>query len=326
METGCARLPVLTSIFGGRCAIKFAIAIVQTKSVIRVEPNVFRTTGTRQITLIFRYASPKAVTQTLSDTSASLWYFIDDDVWAFGSGDGLPSDYVKRQIQFRRLTADALIAKSVRLLSSSKRILDRFPDTDGAIVPPALVHRLPSLDHHDREPGDPFDIVFSGTRSHLDDFKTIELPLRACLQENPHWRLTTFLGRHAPRGLRLPNARHLKPMEWQAYRRFVSRNRFHLALCPLQATDFNAARSASRLLDSAAFGAAPAYSPVPPYGRLFATLGTPFHPETLQECLHACAESPETTRVKAEKTAQKAADIGSRQKQRSFWFEQFSFG
>ena len=260
----------------------------------------------------------------LADGDTRLWYFIDDDLWAPGLGDDLPRDYVKRLGKLRQFTADPIIGKAVRVLSPSKRILARFPNKPGTIVPPALVHRLPALKHHVRKPDDRLDIVFSGTRSHLGDFLTIELPLRECLLQNPHWRLTTFLGRHAPCELRLSNARHLDPMDWSTYREFVSQNRFHVALCPLLQTDFNAARSATRLLDSAAFGATPVYSPVPPYDHILATGGISFQPATLQECLCFCAENPKFTRAQAQKIALKAEDIGSLTRQRKFWLEHFS--
>ncbi|MEM6464242.1 MAG: hypothetical protein AAF724_20235 [Pseudomonadota bacterium] len=62
-------------------------------------------------------------------------------------------------------------------------------------------------------------------------------------------------------------------------------------------SDFNAARSATWLLNVAAFGASVDYLSVPLYDRLFATLGIPFQPEILRECLCACADNPATNRA-----------------------------
>lgn len=292
--------------------------------IIRLEPNVFRAIGRDNTTLVFRTPSRQLQAQILADEDTELWFFIDDDLWAAGPADGLPCDYSKRLIELRHRTAEPLIERSKILVTSSQRILDRFPCKAGLIVPPALVYDLPRLDHHNRRPGDAFDIVFSGTRSHLSDLMAIAKPLQNCLWRNPQWRLTTFLGSHAPRSLRLRNARHLDPMDWPDYRRFVSHNRFHVALCPLRPTAFNAARSATRLLDNAAFGSATVYSEVAPYDRLFESCGRSVGEssrshDALEDCLHSYEANPSSARAHARLTARRATIMGAPRRQQDLW-------
>jgi len=287
---------------------------------IRLEPNVVRSTGQPSLTLIFRYVSSNLQMRLLAGTGERVWFFIDDDIWAIDPDARLPTGYRRRLETYRRCMAEPLIARAERVLSPSERILRRFPEIPGSKVPPALVYSLPDLDHHNRLPNGRFDMIFSGTRSHLADLEMIVGPLRKALQANPHWRLTTFLGRHAPDELRLANARHLSPMNWQAYRSFVADHRFHVALCPLRPTAFNAARSTTRLFDNAAFGATVLYTPNPPYDAIFrGELGLPFDVSQLRETLEACARDPVATRRHAFALAEAARSIDGGDFQRSFF-------
>ncbi|HZV11029.1 MAG TPA: hypothetical protein VFF94_14810, partial [Novosphingobium sp.] len=56
-----------------------------------------------------------------------------------------------------------------------------------------------------------------------------------------------------------PRARRQQPMAWPEYRRWLARQRFHLALYPLLDNGFDRARSASKLAEHAVAGAVGVY-------------------------------------------------------------------
>lgn len=235
-----------------------------------IEPNVVSiNTSSESITLIFRYLSPSLQYYLLSGSRKRIWMFMDDNLDAIDQRNGLPSDYVTKLRFYRENTFKPIIRKSERLITSSSQLARSNQSIAVSIVNPALIYELPTLEHHSRSKFEPFKLVFPGSRAHLDGLASIAGVLTGLLRRNRHWHLTTFLGNFVPSSLKLPNTSHLKPMAWLQYQKFVGRNRFHVALCPMVPSDFNQSRSQTKLLDVAAFGAAGLYARVPPYSNWF---------------------------------------------------------
>src|SRR5690606_36051527 len=114
----------------------------------------------------------------------------------------------------------------------------------------------------------PLTVLFAGTRSHREDLASIATPLARFLQNHPDCAFETFLGRHAPRELWLPNARHRAPRAWSEYRHVLRTRRFHLVLAHTQPTALSTDRSVSKMLEFACCGAAPVYGDGVPFRRL----------------------------------------------------------
>ncbi|NNF79533.1 MAG: glycosyltransferase [Rhizobiales bacterium] len=102
----------------------------------------------------------------------------------------------------------------------------------------------------------------------MADLTLISGQLADLLRGNEAFHLTTFLGVQVPRELQLPNSAHHVPQSWAHYRETIAAWRFHIGLAPMRPTRFNQARSATRLLDHAAFGAAGLYSDTLPFSPL----------------------------------------------------------
>ncbi len=222
----------------------------------RVEPNVF-VRGKKL--LIVRHWSGKTRQLLRDRPDLEVVYLIDDDIWELDGQAQLPSAYRARLGRLRSDFEAQLAPRLSRLISPSPRILERFNHTATCRIEPGLIYELPGLEHHGSSE-QPFNIVFSATSSHLADLASVATEIARFLRGRTDVHLTTFLGGKAPVDLKLPNCSHQQPLSWEAFRATVPRFRFHAGIAPANPTSFNASRSATRVLDHAAFGAAGLYS------------------------------------------------------------------
>lgn len=189
-----------------------------------------------------------------------IHYLIDDDIWAGITDPNLPLAY--RQRLFRLVCGiSPVLRRAECVYVTSHTLQERFRHR-AKLIHPGLVEVPASLEHHDDRC---LRILFAGTRSHVRDLEAVADPLVRFLEQHRDCELHTFLGSHAPQQLRLPNAVHHPPQVWEAYRETLRNRRYHIGIVPALPTRFNAARSHNKILELAAFGAAPVYGS----GRLF---------------------------------------------------------
>lgn len=214
--------------------------------------------------VIVRYAGMAEIGLVQRLRPTKVFYVIDDDLFAAGPGDGLPADYRRRLISYRTEYLPKFLPLVTDVVAPSAAILARYPEKRHLRLDPSRCHAPGGLGHHDGPHG--FEIVLPGSRSHLRDITHLARALAAFLRAAPDAKLTTFLGTDAPKALSgLDNAKHLPPLDWPGYRRFVAENRFHVALTPSFNTAFNRARSVSKIHDHAGFGAASLFSKRAPF-------------------------------------------------------------
>ena len=144
------------------------------------------------------------------------------------------------------------------------------------------------------------------------------------MQRRPDIRLTSFLGKQAPDSLKgLKNARHREQKSWAAYRRFMAKSRFHLALAPYRETPFNRARSCNKILDHAAYGAAGLYSARPPLAD-YVTNGADGllladEPQQWTRAIEELLAAPDEMQRLARAGAQLAQKLGEPARAKAFW-------
>jgi polysaccharide export outer membrane protein len=229
--------------------------------ITRLSPTLFRCGSSA---VVVRYAHEAELRQLRTGGFRQVFLILDDNLAALGPGDGLPADYSSRLRAYRDGALAALRPLLSHVVAPSPDILADFPQQQQLLLAPASCHRPGALRHHEQA-GD-VDVVIASTRSHLADIASISEDLAGFFKARPGARLTTFLGRQAPRPLRaLANAQHLPSMSFLDYRQFVATHRFHVALAPARPTPFNLSRSISKLHDHAGFGAAGIYAAHPPY-------------------------------------------------------------
>lgn len=257
-----------------------------------------------------------------------IYLLIDDDLEGLDDAQELPADYRERMIKYRDGPFRQLCDMVTDVVAPSEHILRSYRRQRTLQLEPAQCHKLPELNHHS-DTGR-LEIVFAGTRSHLQDFEHVAVAMKDVLQRHPEARLTTFLKGHVPDFLKkLPNAVHLAPMGWQQYRSFVGLNKYHIAVAPALPTSFNRARSISKLHDHAALGAAGLYTRQAPFDRIVShgqtgvLLGN--DPGEWRETLFELAAKREKVRKIARGGQILSRTLGSRRRVRSFWQRELNF-
>lgn len=285
----------------------------------RLEANVFAC-GNKLV--VMRHWSEPTLSYLAENPGVELIYFIDDDLWSLGVQNDLPPAYLARLERLRADFEDQLRQKTKKVVSPSAQILSHFGDMQALKLDPAMIHPLAALDHHDDLEG-AVEMVFCATASHLADLGMLCDTLATLLKGSDRLRLTTFLGKQVPSILRLDTCTHLNPQTWAEYRQTVAGARFHIGLAPMHPTPFNTARSATRLLDHAALGAAGIYSDTDPFSSLVATgengLLVKAQPEAWGEAIMGLVEDRAACRWLAYGGQQLAERIGDPDRVRQFW-------
>lgn len=285
----------------------------------RVSPNSFLVPAPSPQLVVIRKQDPEARAFLACYPHTRAHYLIDDDIWSGISDPALPECYRARLLDLARETAAPLLSQADCVYVTSKALQERIP-RETSLIQPALTAPAASLEHHDETP---LTVLFAGTRSHREDLASIAAPLARFLQNRPDCTFETFLGRHAPRELRLPNARHHAPLAWDEYRHVLRSRRFHIGLAPARPTAFNTARSVSKMLEFASFGAAPVYGEGVPFRHLASGSGAAFTAEEFGGDWLALLESLHQDRTSLRRIASAnqvlAARLGDPQALRSFW-------
>ncbi len=294
----------------------------ETSPVQRIEPTVFLC-GNKL--LIARHWSGTTQKLLLDRPALAVIYLIDDDLWQLDEVDGLPTGYKARLARLRR-DFDAQLSNRVsKIISPSERILEALKTYDTGQLDPGLIYKLPLLEHHVSR-GPEFSVVFSATASHLADLVSVSDDLAGFFRRQPDAQLTTFLGNQAPNALQLPNCRHERPMSWNEFRAALPRFCFHAGIAPANPTSFNASRSASRVLDHAAFGAAGLYSsgsgPAEALTHGEDSLLVPSKPGAWAEALGRLYQDRNLCRSLAAAGQSRAREIGDLDRLRTFWIRE----
>jgi hypothetical protein len=227
----------------------------------RESANIFRRADRL---LIIRRDRPELIEQAL-DWPGPLIYLIDDDIDGAAKSPGLPVDYQARLAQFAENQYNSLLRRADTIVASSDVLAERLRADSrvrGNIVRMDPFWALPFADqsHFPSLANGVLDIVHLGTASHAGGLAAIAPGVITTLDQFPDTRFT-FVGSRGshPQLESHSQVRRLDVMSWQRYRRWLPRQRFHLALYPLHQTPFDAARSANKLFEHAIVGATGVY-------------------------------------------------------------------
>lgn len=322
-RVGNRQLPTSTMYFAEPLADCIGTRLDGRERPIRKVSNTVFTCG--DAVIVIRYMGPRLLPLLQERRFKWVYLVVDDDLYALHENDGLPADYRQRLIRYRDGVMQDLLDQVTHVVAPSERILARYRRKQAIKLDPAQCHMAGGLGHH--RGGKGLDVVFAGTRSHLLDLGFVAEEIAAFLKAQPEARLTTFLNGHAPKALRnLPNALHLPMMGWNRYRAFVAQNRFHVAIAPALDTDFNQARSVSKVHEHAAFGAAGIYSRQPPFSDIVddgrSGLLLPNEPQRWRNVLFELAGRRDTTEALAAEGQDLSRRLGDTLRVRNFWLEQ----
>lgn len=225
-------------------------------AVRRIGSNTFTIADTL---LLIRRDTPARMHDALS-WRGRVVYLVDDDIAAGGTCRHLPAEYRRRLARFHADWQLPLMERADMVVTTSPVLRSALePVANGTrLLHPFWPHQPAGLNHFAQ--GET-RLVHLGSGSHRRGLMQITPALLSTLDAEPDVRLTCFgrPGEH-PALERHPRVSMLRPMRWWRYRRWIARQRFHIALYPLTDSPFDAARSANKLAEHAIVGAAGIYS------------------------------------------------------------------
>ncbi len=285
----------------------------------RLGNNLFAA-GDRYVLL--RYASGAEIAHLQGAQVGRFFYVVDDDFGALAGDESLPAGYRRRIAAFTADVLPRILALEPEIVAPNRRLFAAMGRSEGHIVEPAHGVINDDFGHFDRM--NPLRLVFAGTRSHVADLADAAAGIAAFLDLNPQARLVTFLERYAPQPLdRHGQVDNRAALDWPHYKTVLTRERFHLALAPMRASAANLARSANKVNDHAAFGAAGLYGRIGPYcdrithGRDGLLVGD--GADDWQRALSELAAHPHRMRTIAQSGLQLARKRGNPLRLRQFW-------
>ncbi|NBC36902.1 hypothetical protein GTZ99_10065 [Novosphingobium sp. FSY-8] len=195
-------------------------------------------------------------------------YVMDDDFAAGAADPHLPRDYARRLGDFARDWLGPLLARADVVLAASDPLADRLGgagpwlrriDPVWGGTPADTAHYAPLA------AGGTLQIAHLGSASHGAALARVapavlRLLDRAAAGQIAPVRFTYMAAAPVSPALEHhPLARRIEPMTWSEYRRWIGRQRFHLALYPLLAGGLDGARSAAKLGEHGVCGAVGVY-------------------------------------------------------------------
>lgn len=301
--------------------IKSPLAVKSNCPISRIGPNCFLANNRA---VVIRYITEKEL-QTLHRLKVDkLFYIIDDDFQFLQDDNSLPEDYRRRLLNFSSNQLPKLLAITDAVVAPNDKILKSYSDKQTFFLHPSFTALCDDFSHF-KETGT-IKILFSGTRSHLNDLRMVEQTLSRICQKNPDVQLTTFLADHAPETLlNQPNIIHRKAKFWKSYRKILRTERFHIALTPHADTIFNQSRSINKLYDHAAFGAAGIYTDMPPLNQIIENGQSGLligHGATnWEQAINNLIQNISFAKQIAQNGASLAKKLGNHEVVRSFWME-----
>ncbi len=216
--------------------------------VKKIAPTVFASETTQ---LVFRH---DAGVPTGFSRPKTLYFM--DDYWH--PDQNLPWQYRQktkllehRAARFYMQSADWVGVSSENLHALLRQ---EYPDKATGVLHPFWSEPLADFNHFDQQT---LNICFLGARSHAGDLTLILPAIRAVLNQFPKAEFTLSKTHRLPADLAThKRVNHIPQMGWRDYRKWVVKQRFHIALYPLQKGPFNAARSTSKMTEHAIVGAA----------------------------------------------------------------------
>ena len=313
------RLPTTDLYFLNACGHRVRSWARPAAPVRALGPNSFSIGDTR---LVLRRDRVGVMRQALS-APGRLIYVIDDDIAGAAFSPELSEDYRRRLADLDRQFHAAAVARADTLVVSSDRlaeVLGAHPDVRR--LDPYWGIRFSDRDHlADLERGSSLRLVHLGSGSHRS-IAPLAATIAALLDRFPHVSFTHFGAQPLSAELdRHPRITRLQPMNWPRYRRWLHRQRFHIALYPLSDSPFDRARSINKLIEHAIVGAVGVY-PVDWHPAATLGEGAAFaarDPASWYEAVGGLLQNPAGLAPRAAQTALNLRHLDDSSIQRAFW-------
>jgi hypothetical protein len=275
--------------------------------------------------VLIRKDRPEVVAEALA-WRGRLAYMIDDDIAAALASEGLPERYRAKLARIDSEVHRPLLARADLVLVPSAELAARLAgETRGEVrqIDPCWAAPFADQAHFaSLAEGGTLRIAHLGSGSHATALATLAPAVLAMLEAEPLAHFTYVAARAIDPTLEThPRARRIEPKPWDEYRRWLPRQRFHLALYPLLREGFDRARSINKLAEHAIVGAAGLYpADWAPADRLGAgALRAPAQPGEWGAALHRAVAERGALAAAAAAAAQALADLQLAAQQRDLW-------
>jgi hypothetical protein len=276
--------------------------------------------------VLIRRDEPRLMEQAI-EWPGRLVYLVDDDVDGAARSPSLPAGYRERLARLSERYLDRLVRRADTIVVSSEPLLhlmqaDQRIATDIRLLDPFWDAPLAGQDHFASMSADAIEMIHLGTASHRGGLAAIVPAVVELLETFPNAHFS-YIGRKGdhPALDTCARARRIGPMSWGRYRRWLPKQRFHLALYPLEDTPFDRARSINKLIEHAIVGAVGVY---PEHWTLpgMTAGGTILAPTNLGNwgtCLRDAMANPMDLRQRAHRAASALAPWSKAATQQAFW-------
>jgi hypothetical protein len=294
------------------------------RPIVRCGPTTF---FVNDRLVIIRYLSRRELTWIRARRFKQVYYVLDDMLPLAERCYELPVAYRKKLARFAREMLPAILALNPTILAPSEEILALFPQRPVEFIEPCCLQAAQDFSHFGSAESRAAELrmAFLGTRSHGAGIEFLS-PILEALRDRTNIRCSLFFGKDLPMSLkRVPFIDNRAPLSWVQFKQFAARERYHIVLAPLPDTTFNRGRSISKLLDTAAVGAAGLFSARMPFSRAIThredglLLGD--DPAVWRTEIERLIGDLKTARVLAENAAITAQRLGSKERLRAFWIE-----
>ena len=275
--------------------------------------------------VIIRYVTDSELCKIQALKPERCFYLIDDDFEAVASDNSLPEDYREKLIRFAHQQLPKILTLADTIVAPNPLIFNAYPGKTHLLLNPPYSFLCRDFSHFNDT--STINILFSGTRSHLNDLLLISDAMVDICHRYPKVHFTTFLRNYVPDSLKgFANILHHQAKSWSAFKHILHNKRFHIALSPYQDTKFNRARSNNKILNHAAFGAAGLYSNRPPFidivehgkNGLLINDNSNDWKSAIENLIH----NMQTTRLLAEAGSMLGAKIGDPEHVHRFWINE----
>ncbi|MCX2803157.1 glycosyltransferase family 1 protein [Microbulbifer thermotolerans] len=203
-------------------------------------------------------ANWSALVERCRDRIASVYFFMDDDLFDWRAFAAMPLRYQMKILRLSWSRRKWLASVGAQLLVSTPYLQQKYADWQ-----PRLLAPRPPLETQ----APPLTLFYHGSASHTADFHWLRPVVEKVLARNTRL-VFEVIGNASVKRLfkQLPRVHVLHPMPWQSYRALLRRPGRAIGLAPLVDTPFNRARSQTKFFDITAAGAVGIYAQGPVYG------------------------------------------------------------
>ncbi len=212
------------------------------------------------LVIIVRYLTPawKRHLDLASQQIAALAYFIDDDILDTAASRGLPLKYRFKLARYGAWQFRWLMKQRAQLWVSTDFLKNKYASYQPIQLTP---QQIPIA-------AERYRVFYHATASHRAEIKWL-YPVIAAVLEKESGIDFEIIGDHQTHKLyrKLPRTTVVNPMSWGAYQHFVSQPGRNLGLAPFIESQFNAARSYTKVFDIQRTGARGIYAENGPWNR-----------------------------------------------------------